>query len=225
MNYGLIGYSGRMGKEISELFSRNGHSLIYTKDADGENMQGIPELLIDFSLPEAINETLDTAKGFSCPLIIGTTGLAEENLRSVKSLANNIPIVYSRNFSTGIMIMNKIVKMINKMDLGWDAEIIEKHHRYKKDKPSGTALMIAENLNDNTNISSLRLGNIAGEHSVVFASDEEILEVKHTAISRETFARGVLRAANKIVALRPGFYSFENILGLEEVEKQWIATK
>lgn len=225
MNYGIIGYKGRMGLEIENLFSEKGYSLIYKKNAEGEEMSGIPELLIDFSVPASLGESLQTARGFSCPIIIGTTGFEESDIALMRSVSRMIPVVYSRNFSTGIMMMNSIVNMINSMELGWDAEILEKHHRYKKDSPSGTALMLAGNFESKPGISSMRIGNIAGEHSVIYASDEEILEIKHTALSRATFARGVLRAAVKIMNMKPGFYSFAGILGLEKEEDQWIATK
>jgi 4-hydroxy-tetrahydrodipicolinate reductase len=225
MNYGIVGYSGRMGMEIESLFSKNGHSLLYKKDNESEEIQGIPELLIDFSTPSAAKESLQTARGFACPIIIGTTGLVETDFEMMKTVSKIVPVVYSRNFSAGIMIMNSVVKMINGIGLGWDSEILEKHHRYKKDKPSGTALMLAENFENSPEISSMRLGNITGEHTVIYAGDEEVLEIKHSALSRSVFARGVLMTAEKIMEAKPGFYTFSGILGLEREEKQWIATK
>jgi len=228
MNYGIIGYSGRMGKEIEKLFSANGYTLVYKKDEDNEITDSIPELLIDCSNSTALDKNLHIARGFSCPIIIGATGFSEADFHVLQDFVKTIPIVYSRNFSLGILLMKKMMKTIESVEIDWDVEILEKHHKNKKDKPSGTAFMLAETLKNEPPISSMRMGNIAGEHTVCFVGEGETLEIKHTALSRETFAKGVLESAKRIMSMKPGLYSFGNIMGLESERMdvhEWIATK
>lgn len=210
--YGIIGSSGKMGKEIENVFSEANHQCVFKYDINGEWKTEKPELLIDFSLPIVFGKVIEYANNFNVPLIIGTTGLSKEQIISLKSLNKKIPIVQSYNFSIGIQLLLKCIETIKDEVAGWDMEIEETHHRFKKDKPSGTAIMIKNLLDDNIPISSLRLGNVPGIHNVQFGSLGEIFKIEHQALSRRTFADGVLKSASFILKKKNGFYSFKDVI-------------
>ena len=212
IKYGIIGASGKMGKEIESVFAEYGNECVFKFDVDGEWNVGKPELLIDFSLPIVTEKVIEFAENFAIPLIIGTTGLSVKQLKSLKKLSKEVPVVQANNFSIGIQLLLKCIESIKDEVDGWDIEIEETHHRFKKDKPSGTALMIKNHLNDKISISSLRLGNVPGIHSVQFGSLGELLKIEHQALSRRTFADGVLRSAKFIIGKKYGLYSFTDIL-------------
>ncbi|MCC3143937.1 4-hydroxy-tetrahydrodipicolinate reductase [Halanaerobium sp. Z-7514] len=213
MKYGIIGYSGRMGEAIEKLFSQAGHELVYQKDENGEKEIEKPELIIDFSLKEAFPETVKVIKEKEIPLVIGTTGLDEADFKQLNQLAEKVAVIQSFNFSIGINILSELVsKVDNYIDQDWDIEISETHHRFKKDKPSGTAIMLSDLIDRDIDMHSKRLGSEFGEHEVYFASTGEVLTLKHRAYSREAFTKGVLLSAEKILDLNPGLYSFKDIL-------------
>jgi 4-hydroxy-tetrahydrodipicolinate reductase len=212
IKYGIIGGSGRMGQEIESLFNEAGHKCVFKYDLIGEWKSDMPEVLIDFSLPHAFNNTLNYVEKFQIPLVIGTTGLTVDQIDSLKSLSKKVPVVQSFNFSIGIQMLLKCTELLNENLPDWDVEISETHHRFKKDKPSGTALMIKNTLGKNINISSLRLGNVAGDHTVSFGSLGEVLSIKHSATSRRTFTEGVLKSVEFIMEKKNGFYSFNEVL-------------
>ncbi|MFP4198538.1 MAG: 4-hydroxy-tetrahydrodipicolinate reductase [Halanaerobium sp.] len=214
MKYGIIGYSGRMGQAIEELFSEVGHELVYQKDENGEKEIEKPEVIIDFSLKEAFSDTVRVIEEKQVPLVIGTTGLDKGDFAKLNELAEEVPVIQSFNFSIGINILSELLKKVNQyLDQDWDIEISETHHRFKKDKPSGTAIMLGDLIDrDEIEMHSKRLGAEFGEHEVDFASTGEVLTLKHRAYSREAFTRGVLLSAEKIMELKPGFYSFSEIL-------------
>jgi len=211
IKYGMIGASGKMGKEITSLMSENNNKLVFKFDIDGEWKAENPKLLIDFSLPEVLEKTLSYATEFNSPLVIGTTGFSEAQIKTIKETAKKIPIVQSYNFSIGIFLLLKCTELLNKNLKDWDVEISETHHRFKKDKPSGTAIMIKNIIGKDANISSLRLGNIAGEHTVSFGGLGEVISVTHHATSRRTFAEGVLKSANFIMEKEKGFYTIHDV--------------
>lgn len=214
MKYGIIGYSGRMGQAIEDLFSDAGHELVYQKDENGEKEIEKPEVIIDFSLKEAFADTIRVIEEKKVPLVIGTTGLDEDDFAELDRLAAEVPVIQSFNFSIGINILSELLKKVNQyVDQDWDIEISETHHRFKKDKPSGTAIMLGDLIDrDNLEMHSKRLGSEFGEHEVDFASTGEVLTLKHRAYSREAFTQGVLLSAEKILELDAGFYSFSEIL-------------
>ncbi len=213
MKYGIIGYSGRMGQEIKRLFSESGHELVYKKDEDGVEIIETPELLIDFSLREVFPETIKIVKEQEVPLIIGTTGLTVSDFEMLKEAAEDLPVIQSFNFSIGINILSELVEKVKQyVDEDWDIEISETHHRFKKDKPSGTAIMLGDLIDRDLEMHSKRLGSEFGEHEIDFASTGEVLTLKHRAYSREAFSRGVLISAEKILDLDAGLYSFKDIL-------------
>jgi 4-hydroxy-tetrahydrodipicolinate reductase len=213
IKYGIIGATGRLGSEVQNVFKENNYELVFSYDIDGENRKGKPGLLIDCSLPEVFPKTTNYVNEFNVPLIVATTGLSDENIKELKRLSQKIPIVQSYNYSTGIQILLKLVQLANEKTKDWDIEISETHHRFKKDKPSGTAKMIKSIFKDrDVNTSSFRLGNVFGEHNVSFASLGEVLSIKHSATSRRTFAEGILKSAEFIMGQSPGLYSFTEVV-------------
>ncbi|MCW8995397.1 MAG: hypothetical protein OQK77_06255 [Psychromonas sp.] len=213
MKYGLVGATGKLGKEVVNVFTENNNELVFTFDLQGEWIQSEPEILIDCSLPEAFNKMLSLAKNFNCPLIVATTGLTEKNISDLKEYSKVKTVVQSYNFSIGIQILIELTKYANKKLPDWDVEISETHHRFKKDKPSGTAKMIQEIFGDKkVNTTSLRLGNVPGDHTVSFAGMGEVLSIEHRALSRRTFAEGILLSAEFALKEGRGFYSFTDIV-------------
>jgi len=213
MKYGLIGASGRLGKEVKDVFAEQKHELVFTFDINGESFEKKPEVLIDCSLTEVLEKSVGFVNQFKVPLIIATTGLTDENIKSLKLLAEKKPVVQSYNYSLGIQILLRLTEEANEKLKDWDVEITETHHRFKKDKPSGTAKMLENIFGDKkVNISSLRLGNVPGDHSVSFASLGEVLSINHRALSRRTFAEGILRSAEFALKKEKGFYTFTDVV-------------
>jgi len=213
IKYGLIGSSGRLGSEVKKVFEEAGHNLVFQYDIDGEKKDDVPELLIDCSLPEVFSLTTTYANTFNSGIIVATTGLKQNHFDEMKKLSAKVPVVQSYNYSLGIQVMLKMTELANEKLKDWDIEITETHHRFKKDKPSGTAKMIKDKLNKpDVNISSLRLGNIAGDHTVSFGGLGEILSITHSATSRRTFAEGILKSAEFILDKKNGLYSFTDVV-------------
>jgi 4-hydroxy-tetrahydrodipicolinate reductase len=212
INYGLIGNSGKMGKEIEGLLKDNGHVCVYRKDINSEEYIDKPEVLIDFSSPTVLNETIDHAIEYHAPLIIGTTGLKEDQIQSLVDLGKTLPVVQSYNFSIGIQMFLKAVEMYSNYISDWDTEVLEIHHRYKKDKPSGTALMIQKALGREVPISSQRIGGVFGDHIITFGNDGETISINHRAISRRAFTEGVLKSVNFVLDRDNGFYTFKDVM-------------
>lgn len=212
MRYGVVGFSGRMGREVMEVFSERGHELVLKVDLEQEQYLGKPDVIVDFSNPSALKRTVKLCEENSAGLVIGTTGLNEKDLEIIKDLSKKVPVVQSFNFSIGIQIMLRIISEISRILEDWDVEIVEMHHRFKKDAPSGTALLLKKALNKDVPIHSLRIGGVPGDHTVNFANLGEILSISHRAFSRRTFALGALKAAEFILRKEPGFYEFPKIV-------------
>ena len=212
IKYGIIGSSGRMGKEVKSLMDEYGNALVFSYDIDGENETDKPEVIIDFSSPEAFDKSIEYAIKYKVPLVNGTTSLKEVHIEKLKSISKSIPVIQSFNFSLGIQMLIRCTEMLKEKLPDWDIEVSETHHRFKKDKPSETALMIKNVTGNNTNISSLRLGNVAGEHVVHFGSLGEIISIKHTALSRRAFAEDTVKAAYFLLNKPNGFYTIKDVL-------------
>ena len=192
-----------------------------------------PDVIIDFSLPIATLNILEYAKTNKIPMVIATTGFTDEETKIIEEASKIIPIFKSANMSYDIMIMKKIVSWLAPLLKNTDIEIIEAHHNRKVDSPSGTAQMLADSINDaldnklhceynrhdkhekrdknEIGMSSIRGGNIVGEHSVQFIGNFETFEIKHTSYSRNIFAEGSLKAAEFIVNEQPGMYAMEDM--------------
>ena len=197
------------------------------------------DVAIDFTAPAATMRHVHGCVARGCSLVVGTTGLGAAELAALKSAAGSIALLYSRNMSIGITVLTELVRQAAGL-LGpdFDAEVFEAHHRAKKDAPSGTALQLGEAvaeargqkftdvaIYDRSGLSagrpaqaigfaSLRAGSIVGDHSVLLASDEEVLELTHRATDRALFARGALRAAAWLADKPAGLYSMQDVLGL-----------
>ncbi len=213
IKYGLIGSSGRLGEEVKKVFAENHFELVFEYDINGEKKITNPELLIDCSLPEVFPKSISYLKEFKVPLIIATTGLGDAQLNELKEISKNLPVVQSYNYSLGIQILLKLTGLANEKLKDWDVEITETHHRFKKDKPSGTAKMIRNIFKErDVNISSLRLGSVPGDHTVSFGGLGEVLSISHHASSRRTFAEGILRSAQFVLNKKRGFFSFTDVV-------------
>ena len=220
----LIGAAGRMGKTISDL--ANGDSEIdVVRHCDlGDPIEPAmrnADVAIDFSNADAISEICAAASQHRKPLVIGTTGHSQEQRRLIEKSAQSLPVVFTSNFSIGVNVLFRLArKAAEQLASDFDAEIIETHHKMKKDAPSGTAKTLAEVLKaakktrSEIQIQSIREGDVVGEHTVIFSGPSERLELTHRAVSREIFARGAVRAAKWIIGKPPGLYSMQDVLGL-----------
>ena len=195
------------------------------------------DLLIDFSHVSNLDQLLIFAIEKNIPTVIATTGIQEQHVTQMKAASLEIPLLYAPNLSLGVNIMNSILKHYTKiMDEGFDIEIIEKHHSLKRDAPSGTALLLANTINhalgdemtlvfgrqgseslrtpNEIGIHSVRGGSISGEHTVLFAGEQEILEIKHTALSKDLFAHDALRISRVFTHKTAGFYTVADLFRL-----------
>ena len=198
------------------------------------------DVVIDFSQPAAADKTIDYCAESGAALVLGTTGLSDEQREKIKAASEGVPVIYGTNMSVGMNVLFSLVGKVAAM-LGddYDVEIIEQHHRFKKDAPSGSALTLAENICKSTargfpdslvhgrngkealrqegaiGIHAIRAGDITGVHSVIFGTLGEKLTLNHTAHSRDTFARGALRAAKWLIGKKPALYSMADVLGIK----------
>lgn len=212
MRYGLIGYTGRMGREISELFERNGHELVMSVDERIERATGVPEAIVDFSLPPALPVTLRLCREHGAALVIGTTGFNEAEIADIRALAAEVPVVHSSNFCIGINLMAMILSDYTDRLADWELEIEELHHNKKRDAPSGTALMLMAATGRTCPTHSLRLGNVPGDHSVYFGNGDEIMQFSHRIVNRSALSQGALKAAEFAATAEPGYYNFQDVL-------------
>ncbi len=213
MKFGIVGASGRLGSEVDKLFKEKDHQIVFAYDLDGEWKNDKPEVLIDCSLPTVFDKSIGYARDFNVPFVIAATGLTDDNLELIKNYSKKFPIVQSYNFSVGIQVLLKLTETARVKLPDWDVEISETHHHFKKDKPSGTAKMIQKIFKGKeVNTSSLRLGNVPGDHSVSFGGLGEVITISHRALSLRTFAEGILLSAQFVVNKKSGFYSFTDVV-------------
>lgn len=244
----LSGCSGRMGKAISRLAGENENISIaagyditpldgssYPVFIDISSCPDNVDAVVDFSHPAAFDSVTGFCVNNGIPLVMATTGLSGEQLSKLDSISVKIPVFRSSNMSIGVNLLMELAKKSAAFGEGlFDIEIVEKHHRNKIDAPSGTALSIAEAINesldkplepvydrtkrsekrrdDEIGIHAVRGGSIVGEHSVIFAGRDEIIELRHEALSRDIFAEGALRAAIFISGMKPGMYSMSDLI-------------
>ena len=229
--------STRVGKDAGEI-SAAGHLGVTVSDRLNAALKS-NGVVVDFSRPSASLECLRAAAKQRVPVVIATTGFDDKQLAEIKRLARRTPTLLSANTSLGVNILISLLGKAAKM-LGddYDVEIVEAHHRFKKDAPSGTALALGRSVagalgRDLSKVSlngrkgivgerskkeiallSVRAGDIVGEHTVIFGGIGERLEFIHRAHSRDTFARGALRAAEWLAQQKPGLYGMQDVLGL-----------
>jgi len=197
----------------------------------------VPDVIVDFSNPALLDSILKFAKKNNTPCILATTGYSKEQVEKIKEVSKEIPVFYTGNMSLGINLLCSLVKKAaNVLGEDFDVEIIEKHHNQKIDAPSGTALMLANAVNsvsddkyryefdrhskrekrpkNEIGIHSVRGGTIVGEHDVIFAGNDEVITLSHSAFSKEVFAQGAIKAALFMKDKKPGLYDMNDILSL-----------
>jgi 4-hydroxy-tetrahydrodipicolinate reductase len=224
LRIGLVGAKGRMGKAVAAAVEKDPSLTITAALARGNSLEPMLDdcdVVIDFSVADATEAVCRASVGKQKPLVLGTTGHNATQNESIAAAARKIPIVFAANFSIGVNALFALTRRAAELLGGeFDAEVIEMHHRTKKDAPSGTAKRLVEILSharahdQPVSAQSIRAGDIVGEHTILFAGPGERLELTHRAASRETFAVGALRAARWVIEQPPGLYTMENVLGL-----------
>jgi len=229
-----------VGKDVGEIIGIPKTGIIIENSLEKVIEKG--DVLIDFTFHKASLEHARINAKYKKAMVLGTTGFTKEELEEVHNLAKeNFPLVQDYNMSLGVNLLCKLVEITARiLSEGYDIEIIEAHHRMKKDAPSGTALklaniiakvlnrteenfrfcregMIGERSSQEIGIQTIRAGDIVGEHTVLFAGIGERIELTHKASSRETFARGALKAVLWVVGKEPGVYNMWDVLGLKNL--------
>ncbi len=231
---GIAGVCGRMGRRIFDLASHDREfeltlalekkgTPIIGKDMGKLKISSSPDglflvdVFIDFTTPEATQGNLDYVARYKKALVLGTTGLNDAQLQKVEEISKVVPIAFSPNMSVGVNVLFEILPDIAKrLGPDYSIEIVEAHHKAKKDAPSGTAKKFAQILTDATKkevpIHAVRLGDIVGDHTIIFCGNSERIEIKHQAHSRDLFALGALKAAKWIMGKPAGLYSMQDVL-------------
>ena len=245
----MHGCNGAMGQVISSLAETDGEmEIIAGVDLNTERKNGYPvyasleecpraDVIIDFASAKAVDHLLDYCAATGTPVVLCTTGLSEEQIRRVEETAKTAAVLRSANMSLGINLLLKLVKEAARVlaAADFDIEILEKHHNRKLDAPSGTALALADSINEamesqyhyvydrssrrqkrdpkEIGIQSVRGGSIVGEHNVIFAGQDEVITISHTAYSRAIFAKGAVAAAKFLAGKTSGLYDMADVIG------------
>lgn len=249
MNVLLYGCNGHMGHVIADLIAdMKDIQVAAGVDPYGDSKAAFPvfrslddcdiqtDVIIDFSSASAVDSVLDYACRSQIPLVECTTGLSEDQIAHLKKCSESVAILRSANMSLGINTLMKLLKTAARIlgDAGFDIDIVEKHHRRKLDAPSGTALALADSINeasdqryeyvfdrsqrreqrpsDEIGISAVRGGTIVGVHDVIFAGTDEVVEISHTAYSRAIFGKGAIEAAKYLVGKPAGLYDMSHVI-------------
>lgn len=238
---GIIGHKGRMGQALQQAIADAGHGIAGGVDAgdDAAQLADNCDVLIDFSAPAALEGNLHAAVGAGVPLVIGTTGLTQAHHTAIDNAARVVPILQTGNTSLGVTLLAHLVReAASRLGPDWDIEIVEMHHRMKVDAPSGTAILLGEAAAEGRGIelsthresgrdghtgarekgaigfAALRGGTVAGDHSVIFAGNEERITLSHLAENRMIFANGAVKAAEWLIGKQPGRYTMAQVLGI-----------
>lgn len=238
----ITGSKGRMGQALIACATRMPELQVVGQIDQGDDINSAidaGDVVVDFSFHNATASIAELCARKKKALVIGTTGHSDADRKRILAVASQIPVVWASNFSTGVNTLFWLTrKAAEILGPGFDLEVVEMHHRMKKDAPSGTAATLAEILADvrqqqlskvlrhgrsgitgertsaEIGMHSLRGGDVVGDHTVVFATDGERVELTHKASSRDTFANGALRAAQWVVKQKPGLYDMQHVLGL-----------
>ena len=227
------------GTEVDSCHSIGKKDPLIIKSEDIEQYVNVGDVIIDFTTASNTMRNVEIAIRKNAKIVIGTTGLSEENKRTLKKAGEKISIVFAPNMSTGINLLLNVVEKIAKKIPNYDVEILEIHHNRKKDSPSGTALRLAESISNGHNkslkdvavfgrygtqalrkpgeigIHAIRCGDVCGDHTVIFASDGERIEISHKATSRAGLVAGALRATKWINSKSAGLYDMRDVLGFK----------
>lgn len=238
----MNGANGRMGQTILSCAARDAEIEVVGELDMGDSLRDVIEkcdAVIDFSHHSVTGEVAEICAAAGKALVIGTTGQSDEEIARVQQVSQQIPVVFAPNFSVGVNTLFWLTRKATEI-LGedFDLEVVEMHHRHKKDAPSGTAKRLGEILAEASGVSyaedtrhgrvgivgertkreigmhAVRGGDVVGDHTVIYAGDGERVELTHKASSRETFANGSLRAAKWAVKQKPGLYDMQDVLGL-----------
>lgn len=231
---GIAGVCGRMGRRIFELASQDkdfelnlalekkgtsliGRDLGKLKISSSSDGIFLIDVFIDFTVPDATEINLDYVAKYKKALVLGTTGLNSAQLQKVEEISKVVPVVFSPNMAVGVNVLFSMLPEIAKrLGPDYNIEITEAHHKAKKDAPSGTAKKLGQILADVTKkeipIHAIRLGDIVGDHTVIFCGNSERIEIKHQAHSRDLFALGALKAAKWVFSKPAGLYSMQDVL-------------
>ena len=208
-----------IGRDLGTVLGRSS-ALGVKVDGDARAAIGRGDVLIEFTAPEVTVAHVQLAQELRKPMVIGTTGLSEAQRATLQTAAKTIPIVFSPNMSLGVNVLFELAQLAaQRLGLKYDVEVVESHHRAKKDAPSGTAKRLAEVLAmarkqppASVPVHAIRAGDIVGDHTVMLAGPAERLELTHRAHSRDVFAQGALKAAQFVVAQKPGLYDMSHVL-------------
>ena len=246
----MHGCNGAMGQTVTSIAAKDGEARIVAGiDITGEQKNDYPvyktleecreeaDVIIDFASAKAVDHLLDYSADRQIPVVLCTTGLSEEQVKKVGEAAKKTAILRSANMSLGVNLLLKLVKEAAKTlaAAGFDIEIVEKHHNHKVDAPSGTALALADSINEamenayyykydrasqrakrdpkEIGIQSVRGGSIVGDHDVIFAGQDEVVTFSHTAYSKAIFAKGAVSAAKFLKGKEPGLYNMSDVIG------------
>jgi 4-hydroxy-tetrahydrodipicolinate reductase len=247
----VCGASGRMGQTLGRMVNESkdlelvgginlrpssffGVDIVEAKDADALLKKTKADVMIDFTVASAAVENVKLAARNNVALVVGTTGIsAEQRAEIEKAIHGHVPAVISTNFSVGVNIFWQLVRESAKLLKDYDIEVIEAHHRHKKDAPSGTAKTILQILDEEAGtrqklygregmterkneigVHVIRGGDIVGDHTVMFSKNFETIELTHRAYDRSVFASGALLAARWVAGKKPGIYGMNDVLGL-----------
>ena len=248
VNIAITGACGKMGRVIADIISARsdcrvcaGVDIVAEQYSDFPVYKNVneltskPDVIIDFSHPSALDSLLDYCKINNVPVVVATTGYTDDQIKQIKAAAEQIPLFFTFNMSLGINLLVDLAKRATKV-LGdqFDIEIVEKHHNLKKDAPSGTAIMIAEAINEELDnkmhyvydrhsvrkprekteigMHSIRGGTIVGEHDIIFAGRDEVITLSHSAGSKQVFAVGSVNAAVFLSGCEKGLYQMSDLL-------------
>lgn len=238
---GIIGSAGRMGHALETAAEEAGISVAGGIDKDGDPiaLAKIADVLLDFSSPSALVGNVGAAVASGKPILVGTTGLEEHHHQAIDDAARHVAVLQTGNTSLGVTLLARLVKeAATRLGDDWDIEIVEAHHRMKVDAPSGTAILLGEAAAAGRGIdlasrsergrdgvtgarargaigfASLRGGTIAGDHTILFAADNERITLSHHAENRSIFARGAIRAATWLIRQPAGRYTMDQVIGI-----------
>lgn len=246
---GIIGVTGRMGRAIGDAAAAQGASVsgginrqgaVHGDHPDAASLARASDVLVDFSMPEVLADSLAAARGTGTPILVGTTGLTPEHHALIDQAARDVAVLQTANTSLGLNVLRKLVEQAARaLGPDWDIEIVEMHHRHKLDTPSGSALLLGASANigrgaaSSTELNrfdrmqdgphpreeggiyyaSLRGGSVAGDHQVIFAAEGERIELGHRAENRGIFATGAVKAAMWLAGKPAGRYTMADVLG------------
>lgn len=253
VNVVICGASGRMGQTLGRMVHESddlelvgginlkpssffGAEIVEAKDADALLKRTKADVVIDFTIASAVVGNVQVAARNNCALIIGTTGISPaQRAEMEKAILGHVPAVITTNFSIGVAIFQQLVRESARLLKDYDIELIEAHHRNKKDAPSGTAKTLLqiieeeagtreklygrEGMTERKNeigVHVIRGGDIVGDHKVMYSKNFETIELSHRAYDRSVFASGALRAARWVVGKKPGIYDMNDVLGLKK---------